>query len=951
MKKNIKFSGFFGKHYLFIKFLVCVFTVIAGLLLRDNLRISSSANAQSLTQPNIVLIVTDDQNFESLSHMPYTSGRTDWIDFKNAFFNVSGCCPSRASILTGQLSHHTGVETNQDAQRFKADNTLATWLQAAGYKTSLIGKYLNGYPWAQGSAVIPPGWNNWEVLSGTSSASWYYNYTLNENGVNKSYGATDADYSTDVFAKKAKTFIQNQTGPFFLMITPVSPHEPSTVATRYLSAPLGVIPRFPNFNEADVSDKPLWVQGLTLKNGQTMDYSRGKAYRSLLAVDDMVHDIFDTLSTQGILNNTVIIFMTDNGYSFGEHRWADKGCVYEECMRTPLLIRYPGQAGRNVNELAQNIDIAPTIQKLTGAIPTLAQDGKSLLPFLLNQTPSSWRTGILLRWIGVSNFAIPGFWAIRTDQYKYVELNTGEKELYDLIADPYELENRANQPAYATIQADLAIKLQNLITPPSNQPPTAYIQSVTTTVGTPIDIVLTSSDPDGDSLTYTTTTSPANGTLSGSAPNLTYTPNAGFIGTDSFTFSVNDGALTSALATVSITVTKKVTQTNLPPEGVKDSYQSPEDTSLSVAAPGVLSNDSDPEKDPLTASLITSTTNGSLILNSDGSFTYTPNSNFAGTDSFTYKASDGTSASAETTATITVTSVNDTPQITSNPTTSATTGQLYTYQIAATDPDALDTLTYSLTTYPQSMTINTSSGLVQWTPDSSEVGTKTVTVRVTDQTGLFAEQTFSINVTLANNVVVATPLTSGAKPNSLSAQTASFTIQAGHMALLWIGQNNNTSGVPLVSDSSRTWAMVKFHSPGERGLSLWKSSVSTIRTTGAVTISYTSTNSVAWSIIDYSATGVLQNSSADQKSTGGRSLSGQVSLSPTTTTGSTVASAFLISRDSGPFTPGAGYSLTGSSVSVPSILIQAEFRPDFATLANMSWVTLSNWVGIVAEIK
>lgn len=466
LKNYIRLLYFIKKHLPVL--IICGLVIAVGLLsLKKSSLTVKPVHAQSLTLPNIVLIVTDDQTAESVAKMPYVSGRTDWINFTNAFFNVSLCCPSRASILTGQYSHHTGVETNNDASKFKDANTLATWLHAAGYKTSLIGKYLNGYPWKGVlSTYIPPGWDNWEVFSGATD---YYNYKLNENGVIKSYGTTAADYSTDVFASKAKTFIQNQTGPFFLMLTPYAPHSPWTPAPRYntKTASVGAIPRFPDFNEADVSDKPLWVQSLpllTATGSSSMDKKRRQHYQTLLAVDDMVRDVFDALQTNGGgVDNTVVIFMTDNGYSFGEHRFLGKICVYEECMRTPFLVRYPGQAGRTVSELIQNVDIASTLTALAGTSPTISQDGLSLIPLLENQFPS-WRTGLLMHWIGGSNgtLTIPGFWAIRTSQYKYSELTTGEKELYDIIADPYELQNQASQSAYTAIRNDLVTQLQQL---------------------------------------------------------------------------------------------------------------------------------------------------------------------------------------------------------------------------------------------------------------------------------------------------------------------------------------------------------------------------------------------------------------------------------------------------------------------------------------------------------
>lgn len=190
-----------------------------------------------------------------------------------------------------------------------------------------------------------------------------------------------------------------------------------------------------------------------------MDDLRRNQYRTLLAVDDMVRDVFAALKSKSILNHTVVMFMTDNGYSFGEHRYDRKTCPYEECMRTPLLVRYPGQAGRHVDELVQNVDIASTIAEVAGVSPTISQDGRSFAPFLRQAAPAvKWREELLLRWGGTGaggNATVPHCWGLRTNRYKYVELVTGEKELYDLQADPAELDNRAGQTLFAGVEANL----------------------------------------------------------------------------------------------------------------------------------------------------------------------------------------------------------------------------------------------------------------------------------------------------------------------------------------------------------------------------------------------------------------------------------------------------------------------------------------------------------------
>lgn len=450
-----------------ILLLIAAVTSLSLLVMPTDQQKPAQATAAGLTKPNIVLVMTDDQTLESVSRMPYISSRSDWISFDQEFFNVSLCCPSRATMLSGQYSHRHKVETNTSGAKFNESATLATWLQAAGYKTAYIGKYLNLYPFDRGP-YVPPGWNNWRVFDGVG----YYDYSLNENGTVNSYGSAETDYSTDVLASKANLFINKQTGPFFMVLAPNAPHRPRTPALRHSLAFTGeVMPKSPNFNEADVSDKPAWVQGLPLQDVTAMNKERRNQYRTNLAVDEMVRGVFDTLESKGILDNTVVIFMTDNGYSLGEHRYVRKRCAYEECIRTPMLVHYPGQSARKVNDLVQNVDIASTIAELAGASPTISQDGRSLVPLLTNTAPPApWRTNLLLRWIGgyegtrnaADDYYVPAYWGVRTAQYKYLELETGEKELYDLQADPYEMTNQAGNPSYDRIEADLANQLTHL---------------------------------------------------------------------------------------------------------------------------------------------------------------------------------------------------------------------------------------------------------------------------------------------------------------------------------------------------------------------------------------------------------------------------------------------------------------------------------------------------------
>jgi N-acetylglucosamine-6-sulfatase len=438
-----------------------------GLLLMVSLPFFMHPNtgaAAAPTKPNIVFILTDDQAMNQLKNMPFLSSKPNgsWVQFDNAFVNVPFCCPTRSTILTGQYAHHHGINGSNGAPLNDA-STIATWLKSSGYRTGLVGKYLNGYPFPSRPAnYIPPGWDYWAAFTRVD----HYNYTLNVNGATISHGSAPQDYSTDVLYQRALQFIDGTASnqPFMLYFSTHAPHAPNTPAPRhqgyYQNLPISFSP---NFNEADVSDKPAWVRALPLRPRAAMTTLQRRAAETLLAVDEAIRGIVNRLMQRGQLDNTVIVFMTDNGFSFGSHRWIQKRCVYEECVRTPLLIRYPGLGtNRSENRLISSVDIAPTLAALAQATPSNSVDGASLVP-LLTGASTGWRTSLLLQYQGpYATGESPTFWAVRTARWKYVELKTGEKELYDIVNDPYELVNVAGNPANAPVMSSLAAELARL---------------------------------------------------------------------------------------------------------------------------------------------------------------------------------------------------------------------------------------------------------------------------------------------------------------------------------------------------------------------------------------------------------------------------------------------------------------------------------------------------------
>jgi N-acetylglucosamine-6-sulfatase len=451
------------------------------------------AEAAPAARPNIVLILTDDldRNLGTLERMPelraLLAGRG--LTFTHMLVSESLCCPSRSSIQRGQFVHNHQVLSNKPPEggfeKFHAlkedQSTIGTWLQAAGYRTAFMGKYLNGYPDTAAPTYVPPGWDDW-TSPAAGNAYGEFDYTLNENGALVKHGRLPADYLTDVLAHKAVGFIQKSAAdrrPFFLFVSTYAPHQPATPAPRHASAfPGAQAPRPPSYNEADVSGKPAWVQSLPLlapPQERRMDALFRRRLQSMLAVRELLEHVLDTLRTTGQLHNSYVFFTSDNGFHMGEHRLhAGKLTAYEEDIRVPLFVRGPGvPAGQERDEFVGNVDLAPTFAELAGAKAPDFVDGRSLVPLLHGGKPERWRGAFLVEQEKVyfrpgraaparkvlepldlfeqdmassprrARQGIPAYNALRTPTHTYVVYSTGERELYDLNADPYELKNIA----------------------------------------------------------------------------------------------------------------------------------------------------------------------------------------------------------------------------------------------------------------------------------------------------------------------------------------------------------------------------------------------------------------------------------------------------------------------------------------------------------------------------
>jgi len=440
----------------------------------------SGSKAGGGARPNLVLVLTDDQTLESLRVMPQTrhligdAGTT----FTNAFVSFPLCCPSRATLLTGQYTHNHGVRGNVPPRggvgALDASETLPVWLQSAGYYTAHVGKYLNGY----GEVVPPdvqPGWSRWLALVDPSTYS-FYDYTLSDDGRLVRHGSAAADYQTDVLAAAAEAIVRDRAGrgPFFLSVAPVAPHlERSDArgkgtpprpaprhAGRFAAEPL---PAKASFDEADVSDKPRSLRRLPRMTAAAQEEVL-RTYRAqlaaLLAVDDLVARLVGALAETGELDRTLIVFTSDNGFFHGEHRIRDgKFLPYEEAIRVPLLVRGGGfPAGATATQLVANVDLAPTLLEAAGASPGLVLDGVPLQ--VLARDPQQGRERALLLEAIEGNRAT--YTAIRTDRWVWVEYDDGSRELYDLVADPLELRSRHTGKTLAGVRGELAAHLARL---------------------------------------------------------------------------------------------------------------------------------------------------------------------------------------------------------------------------------------------------------------------------------------------------------------------------------------------------------------------------------------------------------------------------------------------------------------------------------------------------------
>ena len=551
---------------------IAVLALLFGVVLATSEEARAArAKASELQKPSFVVIQTDDQTLEELYDgvrmlngnegfaMPNTLQMLgeQGVTFNRYYTPYSLCAPSRVSLLTGRYAHNDHVQGNVPPNggwtgfqsRLAYSHNLATWLQGAGYRTIHIGKILNGYgdaPYSPGTEV-PPGWSSWHTILNSDTDHYAYGYLLNNNGVvegpygdsgsweTREYGAIDdagcpyaplnglpCYFETDKFNQLAveELAATSPEQPFYMQVDYTSPHgdfrkpagpQPATRDIgRFAGAPLPD-GRAEGFNEGNVNDKPRFIREapyLSATEIHTYRVYYQNCLAALISIDEGVKQIMDELGALGRSENTYVVFTSDNGFFFGQHRLVGgKFLAYEPATHLPLIIRGPGiEPNTKTGQFASTIDIAPTILELAEVTPDKSIDGTSLMPFATEPslrtrrpllfesfvqtndveqdgnaaTGETTAAGTARGKLGVKGASGKGagsegaaahasvvappknYYGIRLGPYKYIEWPDGEKELYDINKDPYELNNIVRDKNYTPIRTFLHEELVRL---------------------------------------------------------------------------------------------------------------------------------------------------------------------------------------------------------------------------------------------------------------------------------------------------------------------------------------------------------------------------------------------------------------------------------------------------------------------------------------------------------
>ncbi|MCE2399390.1 sulfatase [Candidatus Poribacteria bacterium] len=457
-----------------------------------------------MSRPNILFVMSDDHASHAMSCYGSRINKTPHLDriadggmiFQNCFCVNSICTPSRANILTGLHSHLNGVKTLGDPLDGRKPN-VAKMLQASGYQTAMVGKWHLGH----GGNADPTGFDYWNVLPG--QGSYYDPVMIEEDGRKQHEG-----YATDIITDFSLEWLQNRDKdqPFFLMCHHKAPHRPwdsdekhahmfedgdvpmpdnffDDYANRSNAAKEAKMRVFGHMNDRDLKIEKLGPppEGLSDEELANWQYQRYiKEYlRCVASIDDNVGRLLDYLDADGVADDTMVIYTSDQGFFLGDHGWYDKRFMYEESLRMPFIVRYPRAvgAGSSTHAMALNIDFAETWLDYAGLQIPDDMQGSSLRPIFEGETPDDWRESMYYRyWMHLSHHHVPAHYGIRTHRYKLIyyygeALGTSgsvnqstepEWELFDLEKDPNEMCSVYDDPAYADVVKELTAELYRL---------------------------------------------------------------------------------------------------------------------------------------------------------------------------------------------------------------------------------------------------------------------------------------------------------------------------------------------------------------------------------------------------------------------------------------------------------------------------------------------------------
>ncbi len=426
---------------------------------------SGSGGGEGARKPNVLVIVTDDQRADSMGVMRDTLRliADEGVSFPNGYATTPACCPSRASIFTGRYAHSHGVRTNDGSTTDNLDHesTLQAYLQEEGYTTALYGKYLNGWD----RTVNPPHFDRWAFFAGSQPRQYYYDNQWNVQGDIR----VIRRYSTRFIQGKVLDFLGSglaRRAPWLTFVTTPAPHGPFLPQERYSEAEVPAFERNPAVEEDDLSDKPAYVQAAD-RPASAGERAHLGQLRTLLSVDDLVESVFAKLAATGQADNTLVFYLSDNGHMHLEHGLTGKTTPYQDSVRIPMFMRFPGHVdpGTSDDRLVATIDVAPTVLDALGLEPPEepAMDGRSLLDH-------DWaRDRLLLEYFSRAERATPDWASTLTveDQYvEYYEPDAGSRvsfrEYYDLVADGFQLENLLGPGDPADDPADLVVRSQQL---------------------------------------------------------------------------------------------------------------------------------------------------------------------------------------------------------------------------------------------------------------------------------------------------------------------------------------------------------------------------------------------------------------------------------------------------------------------------------------------------------